>query len=155
MKRHDLSKFSRFSISKCSAKDLDGRVVKSKNEPTFQRSLDHQNLLPRVAMLHSLCSLATVLGFPEGFRRFPASFLGFPQGFLRVSTGLPNIMQGFSEFLRIHGFRMGFCRISAEFAGFVQVFQFTEGFPRFLRVFFVFLQICLGGWPGFLFFRKF
>ena len=35
------------------------------------------------------------------------------------------------------------------FAGFVQVFQFAEGFPRFLRVSFGFLQICLGGWPVF------
>ena len=40
------------------------------------------------------------------------------------------------------------------FAGFMQVFQFAEGFPRFLRVSFGFLQICLGGWPGFLFSRK-
>ena len=40
------------------------------------------------------------------------------------------------------------------FAGFAQVFQFVEGFPRFLRVSFGFLQICLGGWPV-SFFRKF
>ena len=40
------------------------------------------------------------------------------------------------------------------FAGFVQVFQFAEGFPRFLRVSFGFLQICLGGWPGFSFFPE-
>ena len=43
---------------------------------------------------------------------------------------------------------MGFCKVS------VQIFHFAEGFPRFLRVSFGFLQICLGGWPGFLFFPE-